>query len=383
MTLYSFTDHPEHEAQLAAHAQTWIDNALSCEPANQPAMIDAINGLYEAADLPRPLTISFVRSPLAMAVAGGVAAGVWWLRENPGQHRKLFGRRLSEDELMGAIAPTCAFAVAAGMGQEVSLPPATRSATYSATRSATASATASATDSATASATDIVRFLVLCTGDWWKMQDGGSDWSAWPCFLSFFDRVAGLDLPIYGKWRHYEQAALNGGQRVMHAKFCIVSDRHTCIHVDQQRELHCEDGPAKTYGDGWALNYWHGLLVPADFFDWDVERVLAEKNSEVRRAGIERLGWDTITDRLHLVSSADDPGNPGQTLTLYDLPRDLRDLYGQPARILVCANASLDKGGHRRRFGLPVPVAHRDPITAAADLFGVTPDQYRAIARAS
>ena len=163
---------------------------------------------------------------------------------------------------------------------------------------------------------------------------------------------------------------------------CVMTDRPTAIHRDQQGRLHHDTGPALTWADGYSLTSWHGITVPADFHLWDVETALAQPNAEVRRCGVERLGWDAITDRLALVAMADDPGNPGQRLALYDLG-DLRDLYEEPARILICHNASLDKGGHRRAFGLPVPAHHDDPIAAAADLFGIPADQYRALARAS
>ena len=122
--------------------------------------------------------------------------------------------------------------------------------------------------------------------------------------------------------------------------------------------------------------------MPKGFHVWSIETALSQPNAEIRRCAIEHIGWDQITDRLTLVSECDDPGNPGQRLALYDLG-DLGDLYEEPARILVCHNASLDKGGRRRAYGLPVPAHHHDPIAAAADLFAVTPDQYRALARAS
>ena len=163
---------------------------------------------------------------------------------------------------------------------------------------------------------------------------------------------------------------------------CVMTDRPTAIHRDLQGRLHHDTGPALTWADGYSLTSWHGITVPADFHLWDVETALAQPNAEVRRCGVERLGWDAITDRLALVAMADDPGNPGQRLALYDLG-DLRDLYEEPARILICHNASLDKGGHRRSFGLPVPAHHADPVAAAADLFAVPADQYRALARAS
>jgi len=117
--------------------------------------------------------------------------------------------------------------------------------------------------------------------------------------------------------------------------------------------------------------------VPEDFWTWDLSRVLAERNAEVRRCGIERHGWDAVTDRLTLVDEADDPGNPGQRLELYDLGADLADLYPEPARILLCTNGTVERDGTRRRFGLPVPATHTDPVAAAADLYGWPVEAYR------
>ncbi len=117
--------------------------------------------------------------------------------------------------------------------------------------------------------------------------------------------------------------------------------------------------------------------MPEDFWTWDLSRVLAERNAEVRRCGIERHGWDAVTDRLTLADEADDPGNPGQRLELYDLGADLADLYPEPARILLCTNGTVERDGTRRRFGLPVPAAHTDPVAAAADLYGWPVEAYR------
>ena len=115
--LYSFDQHSEHKAQLDTWAQQWIANALSTRPADQPAMTTAITGLYQAANLTPPTRHVFVRSPLTAHIAGGVAAGVWWLREHPEKHAGLFGRRVSEAELMASIPVACRVVVECGMAR--------------------------------------------------------------------------------------------------------------------------------------------------------------------------------------------------------------------------------------------------------------------------
>ena len=161
----------------------------------------------------------------------------------------------------------------------------------------------------------------------------------------------------------------------------ILTDRPDTLHRDPQGRLHCETGPALRYRDGWAIHAIHGVRVPADLIEtgWDVKRTLEEDNAEVRRAAIELTGWEHfISDSgLTLVASAPDPGNPPHDLELYDLPDRLRDMYDDQARILLCTNGSVEPDGTRRRYGLPVPAHHNDPVAAAADLYGWPVEAYR------
>src|SRR6185369_9737761 len=99
---------------------------------------------------------------------------------------------------------------------------------------------------------------------------------------------------IYEKFQHYEAAAIHGGPRFMHAKFCIVSDRPTVIAKDDNNRPHREDGPFIAWRDGWALYGSHGVRVPAHVIDAPasitVAEIEAEANAEVRRVMIERYG---------------------------------------------------------------------------------------------
>jgi hypothetical protein len=158
------------------------------------------------------------------------------------------------------------------------------------------------------------------------------------------------------------------------------------IHRDQQGRLHCEDGPALSYpGGGFDLYYWHGTKIPADLIadaGWSVERIMAETNTEVRRCAIERMGWaDFIAaSGFTLTDEADDPGNPGQMLRLYDIPRKVLNL---PVRALVCTNATVERSGQRHTFGLTVPTDCRTAIDAAAWTFGLTGSEYKELVRAT
>jgi hypothetical protein len=159
---YVLTD--AHRAKLKPWAERWIANAMSTAPMNdadRDAMRVAVNGLHAAADLPAPGNIVFTSGPISGAIAAGIAAGVWYLRENPGQQGVLFGRKLSELELMAAIPYACVRAVAAARHRTDTLQveprkavPRSAAATDAATAAATRAATADATAAATADATD-------------------------------------------------------------------------------------------------------------------------------------------------------------------------------------------------------------------------------------
>jgi hypothetical protein len=158
----------------------------------------------------------------------------------------------------------------------------------------------------------------------------------------------------------------------------FVSNRPVRFRTDDEGLPHCGTGPAIEWTDGTVLNFWHGTRVPKDFFTWNTRRALAEVNVEVRRCAFERIGVDVLEQSLRLLAEAPDPANPPHLLRLYDLPRPW--LSG---RLLVVENASIDKGGHRRRFQIFVPPHITDAVEAAANSFGMTADQYRQLQRAT
>ncbi len=110
-----------------------------------------------------------------------------------------------------------------------------------------------------------------------------------------------------------------------------------------------------------------------------VERIARERNIEVRRCAIERIGWDVYIDEagLELVDRTDDPGNAGAPLSLYATPTSWVDDGG----ILLVVNGSVDRDGRRRRYGLPVPNGMTSALDAAGWTYGITGDDYSCLVR--
>ncbi len=220
----------------------------------------------------------------------------------------------------------------------------------------------------------------------WGQHDAG--WLAWADAMT---RI-GVACDTAG----LQQVARSAGWWWAFGRAAILTDRPDLLARDQQGRLHSGVGPALRYRDGWGIHAWHGTRVPADLIEvgWDARRTLTEPNAEIRRCAVEitagRDGWDQIIREAgwaQVGHDEPDPGNPGQTLRLYHVPRNGArsggiGLYDEPVRILHCTNATRERDGSRHEFGLTVPADITDPVAAAAWSFDLDPTTYRALQRA-
>src|SRR5262249_54887682 len=129
---------------------------------------------------------------------------------------------------------------------------------------------------------------------------------------------------------------------------CVVVERPLVVRTEARPgpdhagvRLHCSDGPAIAYPDGFRVHSWHGTRAP----DWVItdpspDRIAKESNVEVRRSAIERIGWDRFLDEaeVDLLGSAPHPGNPGCELRLYHVPPAS---WGRAVRLLVAQNGPI------------------------------------------
>lgn len=224
-------------------------------------------------------------------------------------------------------------------------------------------------------------------------------WASWDCYLSSWRDVLGLRLPEYGKYAAWEQCAIHGGFRAMHAEFCMVSDFPERLLVDIDNRPHCEEGPSHLWRDGWSLWHWHGVAVTEQIImhpeTITAAQVQAEENAEARRVMVERMGWDRYTAAagvkvLHCdsidaqfpaipVSEAVEAGSrlvvsyrPGtETAELLECEH-LTDFDDRPIRLVRLTDPSTG-----RRYTLRVAHNTKRCYEGVAASFGLTEKQYK------
>ena len=97
-----------------------------------------------------------------------------------------------------------------------------------------------------------------------------------------FDNIAAITQSCSWVWLYHEIA--------------VAVDRPKAIHLDdsEPRQLHCEDGPAVEYHDGWGVYAIHGVRVPEYVImrpdEITIEKIKDESNAEVKRIMRERYG---------------------------------------------------------------------------------------------
>lgn len=201
-----------------------------------------------------------------------------------------------------------------------------------------------------------------------EMSYGSMD-AAWLSFYEYFREVVGLtketeavlgltDLAKHCGWVSFYEDTV------------VFQHRPEVIKFDDENRLHCEDGPAIRYRDGYSVYAWHGTNIPAEWIEKKSELTakiaLTWENIEQRRCACEILGWATILRELNstVIDSDDDPmiGN----LLEVDIPDIGREKFLQ----VLC--------GTGRTFAIPVPPEMKTALEAQAWTWGLSPSEFGA-----
>ena len=336
------------KAAMTGHVQKWLNIGLSTQPADRPKAEAGIRNAYQAAGLTPPRIYIWLNSPYAGAHGAALLTHHW------DQVRDQVGAQVGaqvRDQVWAQVGAQVWAQVGAQVGDQV----------WAQVRAQVGAQVGAQV---------------------YKSVWGQHDY--WLSFYDYFGQVLELEAPA--RLSGVMEVAASSGWWWPFENMVILTERPVLLKRDNQGRLHAEDGPAMAYPDGFAIYAWHGTRVPADMVTgpgWTYQRILKEENTEIRRCAIERMGWPEFITAAGLVEcapSAQDPGNPGHTLHLYELPGDIFD---ETVKVLVCTNATDERDGTRRVFGLTVPGSISSPVAAAAWTFGLNPSDYATMARAS
>jgi hypothetical protein len=390
------------EARLAAICDEWLGHGLSTEPADRPAAEAGVRAAYRAAGLRPPRLIAWLSSPWAGAVGRAAAA-------------RNTGRWDLVRDKVSAPAPEPWASARNQLGHDVLA--GIRALVWDQVQNATAQIWNEAWEHVGNQAwcqqpdhvPDLVRNRVQGHHAWdqalgqvrgldpglpqgrayaeSRLQASVRDWQE--CLVrpeperwALIDALTEIGVTGLGPYAGSAAVARCAGWWWAYLDFAIVTDRPARLRRDSHGRLHCGDGPALAYRDGWGMWAWHGRRVP----EWVITapepgRIATEPNVEVRRCAIESLGWDRFAVAAGLAAVCEpvpDPANPGQQLALYDVPERL---WGARVRLLLCANGAREPDGSRRTHGLTVPAGIGDPVEAAAWTVGLARDEYAQLAR--
>jgi hypothetical protein len=192
---------------------------------------------------------------------------------------------------------------------------------------------------------------------------GGAMMASWNAYVTFLRDVMGWENEVLTTFALGETLCKTCGWVWWSDTVCVIIDRPEVIKMNDQNVLHCEDGPAIRYTDGWSVYSWNGTRIPADWIEnrdnLDPTLALTWENIEQRRCAAEIIGWHIVLDKLDSVV-VDEDGDP-EIGTLLEV--DLPDIGKERFLKVLC--------GTGRTFALPVPPEMKTALEAQSWSWGI------------
>ncbi len=150
----------------------------------------------------------------------------------------------------------------------------------------------------------------------------GSMDAYWISYYQFPEKFLGVEYSINDKkildiWSNLAKSC---SWFWCYENYCFVSDRPEKLSFNTQNRLHCEDGPAVRWIDGWEIYYWNGIEVPKQWIldknSITKETIINEKNAEKRRCIREIIGTKRYANLIDIKEIDKDHVN-GQDVILY------------------------------------------------------------------
>lgn len=197
---------------------------------------------------------------------------------------------------------------------------------------------------------------------------GGSPLAAWNAYITFFRDVLNWENETLETFKWGEELCLSCAWVWWHEDVCVISDRPEVIKMNDENQLHCENGPALKYRDGWSIYSWNGTVIPKNWIEdkenLDPTTALTWENVEQRRVAAEIIGWHNVLDQLNC-NVIDEDGDPEiGVLVEVDIPEIGRERF---LRV---------RCGTGRDFALPVPPEMKTALQAQAWTWGEDVEEF-------
>jgi len=188
--------------------------------------------------------------------------------------------------------------------------------------------------------------------------------SFWLGFYDYFREVLNMkDItkPLEG----LTMIAQAAGWFLPYDECVIISDRPEFIAVDTDKKLHCAYGMAIRYRDGFGLYMWHGIKVDEKIILHPEELTIHdwqnEKNAEIRRIIVERMGYEKFLSSTNAkLIAEDDLGK----LWKIDMGQSIR-----PLMLVEVINSTAEPDGTFKKYFLSVNERTKTPKEGIAASF--------------
>ena len=243
---------PSQIARFPEFVKKWTDIGLCTDPADRPRAEVGIRTAYEIAGHAPPKQIVWCGSPFSMGLTRAIVMGLGSVDVGDNKKNSVW------DSVGDSVGASVWDSVRASVG-----------------------------DSVRASVGDSVWASV------WASVYGQHE-AGWLSFYDYFALVSSLSAETQ-KLTGIFEVAQSAGWWLPHQNICWISDRHNVLNRNEDGRLHCEDGPALGYPDGWFIWAINGVRVDEQIImrpeTQTIEQIGNDANEESRRIRIERFGW--------------------------------------------------------------------------------------------
>ena len=202
----------------------------------------------------------------------------------------------------------------------------------------------------------------------------------WVAFYDYFLRIGVIKLREFEVYKNYLKSGVCW--TIFLEGTAFICGRPEYIKRDSDNRLHCENGPAVLWRDGYANHFWHGVSVTRKLIEapetLTKEDLAGETNAEVRRAMMEKLG-ERFFSLLDVEEVARDNIGKGEYARAAAI---FRTREPDPVAEQHIQYVQVECHSTGRKYMLCVPPHFTSPLAAVAWTFGKTESDYMPLVEA-